>query len=227
MNENPWCHLPNSPPYVLPKDEEYVRVFNGKVGSGSDRFLQIRRILPEPFIGDPSAPVVLLSNNPGFGRRAPLKETRNFMERLRKNLILDESEYPFLFLDPDFNEVGWWWRIKLKVLLRQFGDKIIARSILNVPFFPYPSRRYRHGPLRVPSQDYSFHLVREAMKRDAVIVRMRKCKGFLNTLPELQGYDRHFHVENFQFPAISPKNCYGFQDVVQAIEAAEAKKQES
>jgi hypothetical protein len=134
------------------------------------------------------------------------------------------SDYPFVFLDPNFNEISRWWRIKLRVLIEQFGDKAVARSILNIPFFPYPSKTYGHERLRLPSQDYSFHLVRKAMKRGALIVRMRKCDGYLNELPELNRYDRHFRVDNFQNPAISFGNCERFQEIVAAITAAEAKR---
>ena len=61
--ENPWTHLPDSPPFVLEEDCEAVEHFNVK----PDARTQIHtEILPEPFLGRPDAPVVVLSLNPGF-----------------------------------------------------------------------------------------------------------------------------------------------------------------
>lgn len=61
--ENPWKHLPGQPPYVLPADAPAISSFNQGV---SDEH-QIRlELLPEPYLGDPDAPIILLSLNPGF-----------------------------------------------------------------------------------------------------------------------------------------------------------------
>jgi hypothetical protein len=96
MDENPWCRLPASPPYVLPDDEPLVRDFNERVGP--NRCLDIDKILPEPFVGAKDAPVVLLRNNPGFGKGADHEQGRVFIERMRKNLLHESSDYPFVFL---------------------------------------------------------------------------------------------------------------------------------
>jgi hypothetical protein len=80
--ENPWCHLPDEAPFVLPGDKERIDEFNERVGATSKSFLQITKLLPEPFIGDPNAPVVLLSNNPGVGKRAHLREGPQFRDRI-------------------------------------------------------------------------------------------------------------------------------------------------
>src|SRR5690242_4076687 len=164
MNENPWCDLPVSEPFVLPSDREQVSKFNERVGPGSDRSLQLD-ILPEPFVGARDAPVVLLSNNPGVGKGADHRRNQVFRDRMRKNLIHRPSDYPFVYLDPKLNEAGKWWHRKLKNLLEEFGGEVVARSILNVVFFPYPSRKYGRGQPALPSQAYSFRLVREAVER--------------------------------------------------------------
>jgi hypothetical protein len=62
---------------------------------------------------------------------------------------------------------------------------------------------------RVPfleSQNYGFHLVREAIQRKAVIVIMRAKKRWLSVVPELQDYQPCFDVGNFQNPCISCQN---------------------
>src|SRR5207245_11805556 len=121
--------------------------------------LQMGEILPEPFVGDKDAPVVLLSNNPGFGEGALPKRDPAFMARLRNNLAHGPADYPFLFLAPEFGGPGkTWWERKLKCLLKRFEREVVARSILNVVYFPYPSRRFGHRRLRLASRQYSFHL---------------------------------------------------------------------
>src|SRR6516162_2449817 len=72
MSGNPWVHVPVDPPYVLLEDARAVGEFNASAGEAHQ--LQINKLLPEPFVGDPAAPVLLLSNNPGFGERSLLRQ---------------------------------------------------------------------------------------------------------------------------------------------------------
>jgi hypothetical protein len=134
-DENPWRRLPAGPPYFLPEDEILLREFNASAGPDSDYFLHTDEILPEAFVGTRDAPVVLLSNNPGYSEEeVTFKQEAGFVAKLRNNLLHGRSDYPFLFLAPDFGGGGkkWWVRV-LKQLLKQFGDQVVARSILNVP----------------------------------------------------------------------------------------------
>ena len=64
MTDNPWQRLPDRPPFVLPEDAAVVREFNAQVTEHF--FLRVDDLLPEPFVGDPKAPVVLLGTNPRF-----------------------------------------------------------------------------------------------------------------------------------------------------------------
>jgi hypothetical protein len=191
VSENPWTHLPPSPPFVLPDDEPFVRDFNNRAAPKA--FLHINEILPEPFVGAPDAPVVLLSNNPGLGKGATQKQAGDFMDRMRDNLRHAPSDYPFVYLAPDFTGPHkQWWERKLKSLLKRFGHQVVARSILNVPYFPYASQRFGRGLPRLPSQAYSFRLVRHALVRNAIIVFMRRDAMWKEALPELEKYDRIF-----------------------------------
>jgi hypothetical protein len=221
VNENPWCRLRVSAPYVLPDDEPLVRAFNKRKAKEHPKFLHIDDILPEPFVGAPEAPVVLLSNNPGFGKGAPAKKDPAFMDRMRKNLLHEPSDWPFVFLAPDFSGPGKeWWERKLKHLLCRCGREVVARSILNVVYCPYPSRKFGHQRLYLPSQEYSFHLIRNAMEREAFIVFMRKRDRWLNAVKQLKKYDRQCQVKNTRNPVISPRNCSAFEIVVRAIDTA-------
>jgi hypothetical protein len=228
VKDNPWRHLPTEPQFVLESDRSDVLAYNAKPRRNPRHSVQLD-ILPEPFIGSPDAPVVLLSNNPGYAGKAHLKRAGEFRQRMLDNLLHKTSRCPFLYLDPSLGDVGRWWRIKLKILLARCGDEVLARSLLNVVFFPYPSNRFAHRRLEVPSRQYGFRLVRDAIKRGAVIVFMRRDDIWKEAVPELKKYDHCFQVRNVQNPAISPDNCPDgkFEMVVEAIETAEKGRQRS
>jgi hypothetical protein len=217
MNDNPWHRLPDRPPYVLPDDEAAVRAFNAQ--ASDNHRLRIDEILPEPFVGAPNARVLLLGNNPGFNpKRVQYKMEPAFVRRLRDNLLHQASDYPFVFFAEDIHESHKdWWKRKLKELLRLFGLGDLARSILAVEHFPYPSRRYGGGLPQLSSQEFSFLLVRKAMERKAVIVVTRGERRWRNAVPKLFSYDRLCMVRNPQAGSISRRNCERFDEVVRAI----------
>jgi hypothetical protein len=222
--------LPSEPPFVLECDREKVSAYNEKQGRNPAHLLRLE-YLPEPFLGAPEAPVVLLSNNPGYGKRAHLKLSDEFRVRMRCNLRHGPSNHPFLYLDPALKEVGHWWRIKSRILRERFGDEVIARSFLNIVFFPYTSKNFAHGKVAVPSQQYGFQLVRSALERKAAIISMRPGKNhyWLQVVPALSQYNQFFSVNNPQNPAISPGNLpqAGYKAIVEAIETAERRRRGS
>jgi hypothetical protein len=229
MSDNPWVRLPAGPPYVLAEDADAVREFNAR--AEEDYRLRIDSLLPEPFLGDPAAPVLLLSNNPGFGKRSVLRQQPEFMASMRVALGLHFATYPFIYLDPEYRETGRWWRQKLKCLLGRFGDEVVARSVCNVVYFPYASSKFRHGRCEVPSQRYSFRLVREAVERGAVIVLMRKgqLKRWQDKVSGISGSGNLVLLRNPQMPSVSPGNCEvgDYEKVVSAIEVAETKRRKA
>jgi hypothetical protein len=234
MYENPWRDLlPSGEPvmlpagglFVLPIDRSKVEEFNERRGPSHAHYLHVDKILPEPFVGDRQAPIVLLSNNPGAGS---LELTYNlhprFVARMRDNYHHRPSDYPFGFLAPDYEGRGRvWWASKFKHLIKEFGEVVVAGNVLNVPYFPYPSQRFDHVRLCVRSQDYGFSLVRDAVERGAVVVLMRRRTrlAWFGAVPGLQEYRRLFEVAFPLNPVISPKNCRGYQEVVRAIRERE------
>jgi hypothetical protein len=220
MDKNPWQRLPDRPPFVLPEDKEAVETFNAK--APKDYKLRIDDLLPEPFVGDPHAPVVLLGNNPGYtAKGAARKKEPRFVARMLANLRHAASDYPFVFFAPDIDEAlqGWWDR-KLKELL-PFGRAVLARSLLAVEHFPYPSRRYGRKLPHLPSgaQDYSFSLVKKALERKAIIVLTRGERRWLRDVPALRTYGELCMLRNPQVASISRGNCDRFQEIEQAIES--------
>jgi hypothetical protein len=151
---------------------------------------------------------------------------------MRKNLRHHLSDdLPFLYLDtdPDISPPGRrWWERKLKHLFRDLGPdqdvarSKLARSMLAVEFFPYASHRYRHRGLSLPSQQYSFGLVRNAIKRGAVIILTRGQRRWENAVEDLGKYPRLVRLKEVQRAPISPGNFSDpqqYQEIVHAITA--------
>lgn len=215
--DNPWTALPLEPPYVLESDVEAVRAFND--GALEPRVIHLE-LIPEPFLGVPDAPVVLLNLNPGFtDDDLSWHEDPEFKAQSLANLAHRASPYPFYLLNPDLRAPGVrWWTRKLRALIERVGLERVASRLLCVELFPYHSRRFGHGALGLPSQEYGFELVRNALGRNAIVVVMRGWKFWRAAVPELEEYPRRFALRSVQNVSITPRNCpEGFDQIVAAI----------
>lgn len=206
MLVNPWAHLPSEPPYVLPEDAEHLERFNASVEEPYRYHLEI---LPEPFLGRPDADVILLSLNPAFDGTE--KQYHHLDEYFKKatlaNLMHVDQEWPFYFLDPSVQSPGHkWWQSRLHGLLAQIGPETMSRRVACLEYFPYPSRKYHARTPAVPSQQYVFSLLREALSRGALIVVMRSIRLWLNAVPELNAAPS-YGLRNPQAIYVSVNNC--------------------
>ena len=216
MMVNPWLELPADAPYVLPQDHQRIAAFNR---IADENTLVRLGMMPEPFLGNPAAPVILLGLNPGFSPDAHRNETGEFLALSRQNLHHAGGEYPFYLLTPSLEVPGrFWWEKKLAHLIRTKGLRAVARGLLCVEYFPYHSTRFAHSRLNVPSQQYSFGLVRSALSRNAVIVIMRSERLWRAALPELNHYPRCYCLQNPQNVVVTPNNCPdGYGEILAAL----------
>jgi hypothetical protein len=215
---NPWPRLRRKPPFVLPEDKAAVLGFNDEVGRRHPRYLHVDKILPEAFVGDPNAPVVMLGNNPGFTKKGlRSKRDATFMRRMRDNLCHKPTDYPFVFLAPDFDGPGKrWWKRKLGYLVKCLGEAKVAQTVFAVEYFPYPSRKYGHRKLRLRCQQYSFDPVSRAMKRRAFVFLMRGERRWKKAVECLADYDRLILLNSPRQPRITKKTPH-IEEVVQAV----------
>jgi hypothetical protein len=220
-NVNPWLAVPIQPPYVLRCDSDAISAYNAKARHDYNK-IQLG-VMPEPFIGSATAPVVLLNLNPGFDAHDNAAHERpDFEALLRNNYSQGRASFPFYYLDPAVETPGrCWWEKKLRWLIEEFGREELARSILCVEYFPYHSRRFDHSGLVLPSQEYGFGLVRSAIARGSVVVTMRAERRWKEKVHELGGYRRAFRLKNPQNVVVSPRNCSGsgFDELVRAVRA--------
>jgi hypothetical protein len=215
--DNPWSRLPTSRPFVLDEDRDAVARFNV---SADERVRIHDELLPEPFLGRPEAPVVLLGLNPGFSEE-DLRWHRDasFVGASRRNLVHAHLEYPFYLLDPAHESPGLrWWSRKLAALIVATNRPTVAHAILCVEYFPYHSSRFRHRKLSLSSQRYSFALVEAAIARKALVVLMRGERIWFGAVPALASYERLLRLRNVQNPTVTRNNLPdGYDGVLAAM----------
>lgn len=214
---NPWLDLSETAPFALASDVEAIARFNNRAGTNTSIHLEL---LPEPFLGDPAAPVVLLGLNPGYSPEDLVHHgSPDFVSLSRQNLRHEHNQYPFYLLNPDITAPGrLWWERKLSRLINARGREAVAQKVLCVEYFPYHSRGFAHSKLSLPSQRYSFHLVRNAIKRNAIVVVLRSEKLWRDALPELVNYRQLYRLRNVQNVTITPNNCPdGYDSILAAL----------
>lgn len=217
---NPWIDVPASAPFVLDADSELITRFNRTASEATRVDLGL---LPEPFQGNPLAPIVLLGLNPGWSSEdAAVHSQPHFARLLRANLVHENAQFPFYLLGPDVKGPGrQWWERRLSQLLASAPREVVCQKILCIEYFPYHSVRFAHHRLKVPSQEYGFHLAREAIRRNAVVIVMRSRRLWEVALPELASYPRTYFLRSPRNITVSRNNCpAGFDDVLSALGVA-------
>ena len=223
MPDNPWEMLPATAPFVLPHDLDIVGKYNER--AKGDSRLQLS-VLPEPYLGNPGAPVVLLNLNPGYHpTNDPVNHARpEFIRRNRENLLHASTPHPFYLLDPTLiPHRTQWWDKRLRRLIEATSLASVTNNVLCVEYFPYHSRKSNRCPL-LPSQQYSFAMVKIAVSRGATILLMRSSRKWRMAVPELEGYSNLYEANNFQCSYVTRNNYNhdgrdGFDAAVRVIRA--------
>lgn len=192
--ENPWVELPASAPFVLPSDAERVSAFNDR-RQPSDCTRLLFDLLPEPWIGRPDAPVVLLRPGPGY-TPDDIRFTGNASARevWRRNILHQPLDYPFYPLDPALAGAAHaiWWRRKLRQVLAIADERTVANNLLCVEAVPYHAYRYSGLPGILSSRRYSVDLIDRAIDRNALILMANMARFWHEAVPRLQGYSHLF-----------------------------------
>ncbi len=215
---NPWLTLPAKPPFVLADDQQSILDFNTKAKPEHSIHLEG---VPQPYLGNPSARIILLNLNPGFSQDEIRFQQGNeyFVQMSRANLVHESLEYPFYLLDTRiYASLGSvWWRKKLKPLLNLYEVKRIANELCVIEYFPYASQRFGCN-ISIPSQRYSFSLVHEAMRRNALIIQMRSRRLWHNAVPGLGSYQHYYKLNSPQNTVISENNCpTGYPEILNIL----------
>lgn len=221
---NPWVNLPKTGPFVLPEDKNLVEQLN--------RTAQVKHqirleVLPVPFLGSlDSANVVLLNLNPGIVDQdfTIFRTDKNYVEQNRRTLTF-KSTPAFFYLGREFayTEGYKWWFKRLRVLIEACGHDTVATRVMCIQYSPYHSKEYKETKVILPSQQYSFSLVRQAIETKKTIIVMRKHALWLEQVPELRLYP-YIRLTNTRSPYVTPGNMAEgkFQEVVNAVRVTSA-----
>ena len=214
---SPWTHIPSSPPYVLECDHTFVEHFNQKRAKESTRIHT--DLLPEPYFGNINARVVVLLLNPGVGTSdEQLHATEEFSSALR-SAYASTGGTKHLHLSAESQGAGSkWWARTCKALLEHLSKDQLADKLLTVEFSPYHSRSFGHADYRLPSQDFGFELVKQAMSNDALIVCMRGERFWYGAIPQLAKHGRLLHLRNPRSASLSPGNMDGYKELLKALQ---------
>lgn len=199
---SPWRNLPTKPKYILPEDLDFIQKHHN--------FPHLRLdMLPGQFAGGlDKAEIVFLALNPGFDERDTGVDLAlpGFPEAILENQN-DPFGSPFYYFNSGFEQTAGyeWWAKKLKPLMQAgVTDESLREKVMLVEYFPYHSRIWKSLPL-IPSQQFAFDLVAEAVARKKIIVIMRKEKLWLEAVEGLRDYD-YMRVNSWLNPTISPNN---------------------
>jgi len=179
--ENPWRVLPEQPPYILPADREVLR------SSGKDPAQLRLNLLPMPFLGDPrTASVVLLALNPGYHPRDDVDILDStYRDLAKQSLLLGPSSLWCLDGRIRGTPAHRWWSTHLSRLIIDCGLQKVRQAIACVQWFPYHSATFRHLGRTLPSQEYGFRLVMQAVNRNGLIVILRSKRLWLQAVPQI------------------------------------------
>jgi hypothetical protein len=236
--KNPWEDVvrDGNGNYYAKIDKDAVFELKNRL-EGTDCALHLECYVDSCCTGDPNAPVYLLTLNPRYDPNTDKIADEALYERYSKKHRGKKPEYPYGPLDPELKDTGaaayvrgrmhWIWEelAKKAGIDEEAAKKIVANTICEVLYFSYKSKQFSMTDRTVPSQEYTFELVREAIKRGALIIIMRSQKLWEKKVPELKKHKEKGLVYVLKSPrhiTISPGNISpeGFDKLIETIMAA-------
>jgi hypothetical protein len=214
---NPWLALPESPDYVLADDLAILRRFPKAI----DKLVFAG--MPGPFVGNPlTARLLLLALHPGFvdsdieaARDQAIQGPWRDALQLRDGALF----HPVAQAQQAVGGSPWWPK-KLRRLMETVGAETVMARVAAAEWFPYVSRKLVEIPELLPSQAFTFQVVRKALEHGALPVIMIGNAQWLDSVPELAHY-RVIIIRNWQNPTITPGNMKSdeWKRVVAALRA--------
>ena len=210
--QNPWQDFDRfGSSAIHSMDEAVVAKFNAsleKRKNGDVYSLSVSRE-PQPYFGDPGAPVLLLYANPVINPERDHEEVTEeyslLLDKARKHEDIGQN---FLYLNSAYQgRFGYeWWQATLKNVIEDVGLAAIHQNVFSVELFAYASLKFEAPRERIPTQEYTRWLVKRAMGNHAAIMLGRAKSEWLQLIPELQDYKYLFQLKNPQQKRISPGN---------------------
>lgn len=225
--ENPWKDI-KEVPFYFEEDKKIIDEFNLKL-ENNPHFIH-SDLMPEPYMGNPKANVILLFANPGYGANERIDYTiPKFKKAIENNLTHSNTEYPYYYLNPEFKhqpsngkskytDGGKWIRDRTKVLSAELKieDKELAKKIFTLQLHPYHSARFKNVKKPFKGYEYSMSLFSNAIERakkgEALIICARSYKHWNAEYQKLnkknEGKDLKKDLENNFIEMLHPRSVY-------------------
>lgn len=210
MKKNPWENLINKNGlFYLENDYDNIMQNNDDYGDDleNDYYVDLRYV-PEPFIGNINAPIYFLLANPGRINNDEELELENlednFINDSISNLKHVTIDYPFLYLNPDFQHTSGakWWNTCLNPIItylninrEEFSAKFFAVEIYGYHTKKFNSR-FVNKNLFLPSINYTISLIQNAIRENKLILIGRSVRKWFNLVDGLSSYKSCFFVAN-------------------------------
>ena len=210
--ENPW--LTFSPEEGAPRfhdlDKAHAEAFN-KGLEARNEYRLAKYLEPFPYLGNPLANILVLLANPGMGDREDRPEFRMHPIKADQNRRHLRHEDLDSFLSrihsPNNPELeNEWLKSRIRKVVDDTSPAQVSQGIFLVNFHAYHSKSWYAIPFTFETQRYSFHLVSEAIGRNALIIMSRNMLGWFTAIPELYDYKNRVTFKSSRSVHISEKN---------------------
>lgn len=242
-HSNPWVNflnpIPQTPKY-LKEDEEFIQAYqkyldaeakptSTKKNPKDEKWREANELhlelIPEPFEGNPEAPIYLLGGNPGYCEDdKKWHKAKNYLEimsaTLSHNYRADQVNNltDFAFFDKRLEAYGGakWWNSHI-------ADKI-RDKIFNIEFFAYHSikadglkgflsqiaKEGQSKPTCISNQ-YADQLIYRAKENKKIIIITRFEKYWLERIKDLEEYDNLYILLNYQIATVKEGNIIEYK----------------
>lgn len=210
--QNPW--LTFNPKEDAPKfhdlDRAHAQAFNLGIGA-LDEYKLAEHLEPYPYFGNPLAKIYVLLANPGISKRDADTSFRTNPENVIRNLgnLRHESADSFISwvhspANPDREND--WLIPRIRKVVQETSLERVSGGLFFINYHAYNSKSWTPIPFTFETQRYTFHLVREAMKRDSLIVMSRNMLGWFTAIPGLYEYKTRVKFQSSRSVHLSQEN---------------------
>ena len=188
----------------------HAQAFN-KGMEGHNEYTLAEHLEPYPYFGNPNASIFVLLANPGISKKESdpsFRDDPENVDRNRRNLRHESADsYLSWVHSPESTESQREWVLpRIRNVVHETSLKQVSNGLFFVNYHPYSSKAWYRIPYTFETQCYSFHLVNEAMKRNALMIMSRNMLGWYTAIPELHDYGNRVKFKSSRSVHISQEN---------------------
>ena len=195
--ENPWKKFTFSSENnsnILEVDNDFISEYRDFLKSKKRKYKQNNslhlELFPEPFEGNPNAPIYLLGGNPGYDKhdiywcKGSDTESQSYLQLMRNNIEHKTEHFVFFERSIQNHKGSKWWN-------KRICDDL-KNMIFNIEFFPYHSKKMnglrdfldQPSAKCLPSNKYVDSLIHNAIKERKVIIITRLEKYWIERISQ-------------------------------------------